>query len=831
MKTRTDRTQSVFAVLALLGMLLPAYSSTFGATPTLSRIMPRGAQRGTEITVVFSGSRLKDARSVFYYRNGIETTKIEPVNDKSVKIHLKIAPDAPLGEHPMRVRTATGVTELRTFYVGPFPTIAEKEPNSEFAKPQPIKINSTVTGVVQNEDVDYYVVDARKGQRLSAEVEAIRLGVTMFDCYVSIMDAKRFDLAASDDSSLLLQDPVTSIIVPEDGKYIIQVRESSYAGNGNCLYRLHVGTFPRPMVIYPPGGKIGQDLELKYIGDVKGDLTRKIKLPNSPESHYGVFVDHEGQTPPSPNYLRVSTFDNVLEKEPNDNRKQSTVTDLALPVALNGIIEKKGDQDWFRFKAKKGQQFNVRVYARALRSPLDPVLNIYYAGGARVVGNDDQGGPDSQVRFKVPKDGEYELRVTDHLGNGGPNYIYRVEFNAIKPSVYTHIPAYDREPRGQTRQWVVVPRGNRFVTWVRVNRSNFGGDMKLAFENLPKGITAHADTIAGNVDRVPVVFEAAADAPIEGSLADIVATHADPKQKISGKFHQNVNLVFGSPNNTVYYRTDVKKLAVTVAEESPFKIRIIEPKAPIVRNGTMGIRVVAERKKGFTKAITLRLLWRPPGIGARGSISIPAGKNEAVYSINANGSAPTRTWKIAVLGYADGGHGTVWVSSQLANLSVTTPYVGMKIEMAAAEQGKPAEIVCKLDQHKPFQGNARVILHGLPARVTAETREKQITKDDKEVVFAVKTDPKSPAGQHKSLFCQIIITEQGEPVNHSVGGGGILRIDPPPPPKKKKPKPAPKPAAKKVVKKPEPKKAVKRLTRLEKLRLEAQERAKEAQEK
>ena len=41
-------------------------------------------------------------------------------------------------------------------------------------------------------------------------------------------------------------------------------------------------------------------------------------------------------------------------------------------MALNGVISKPGDVDYFRFKAKKGQTFDVHCYARRLGSPLDP---------------------------------------------------------------------------------------------------------------------------------------------------------------------------------------------------------------------------------------------------------------------------------------------------------------------------------------------------------------------------------------------------------------------------------------------------------------------------
>ena len=48
-------------------------------------------------------------------------------------------------------------------------------------------------------------VEAKKGQRISAEIEAMRLGATLFDPYIAILDAKRFELAISDDAALLGQ--------------------------------------------------------------------------------------------------------------------------------------------------------------------------------------------------------------------------------------------------------------------------------------------------------------------------------------------------------------------------------------------------------------------------------------------------------------------------------------------------------------------------------------------------------------------------------------------------------------------------------------------------
>ena len=99
--------------------------------------------------------RLGDAKEIFYYQPGITTVSLSRVDDNNVKAKLKIAADAPLGLHDLRVRTATGISELRTFSVGALKEVSEVEPNNDFAAPQPIPMNVTVNGVADNEDVDY----------------------------------------------------------------------------------------------------------------------------------------------------------------------------------------------------------------------------------------------------------------------------------------------------------------------------------------------------------------------------------------------------------------------------------------------------------------------------------------------------------------------------------------------------------------------------------------------------------------------------------------------------------------------------------------------------
>src|SRR5258706_342833 len=130
-------------------------------------------------------------------------------------------------------------------------------------------------------------ISPSRGQRISAEIEAMRLGRAAFDPYLVIHDGAGAVLAAADDTALLMQDSFLSLIAPKDGTYIIQVRETSYGGSGDFQYRLHVGTFPRPTAVYPAGGPAGETLSVKFLGDPAGEFSQAIKLPAQPREKFG----------------------------------------------------------------------------------------------------------------------------------------------------------------------------------------------------------------------------------------------------------------------------------------------------------------------------------------------------------------------------------------------------------------------------------------------------------------------------------------------------------------------------------------------------------------
>ena len=800
------------ACAALLALASFA-SSAPAAAPSLGSIAPYGAQRGTEVDVFFNGARFTDAQEVLFYYPGITCSALEVVNDNQVKTHLVIAPDCRLGIHAMRVRTASGISELRTFSVGALPDAAEVEPNNDFAQPQKINLDCTVTGVADNEDVDYYLVEAKKGERITAEVEGIRLGITFFDPYVSIMDMGRLELAGSDDSALLWQDAVASIVAPEDGTYVVQVRESSFAGNGACVYRMHVGRFPRPTATVPAGGRWGQTADVRWLGDVNGEVTQQVVLPASASANFGLFAQDALGIAPSPNVFRMGDLDNTIEIEPNNSVAQATPFEA--PRALNGVISEAADIDFYRFAAKAGQAFDVRVHARGIRSPLDSVVVVYNADGGGITSNDDSGGPDSYVRFSAPADGDCLVSVTDHLGKGGPDYAYRIELAPVAPTLTMGLP----ERQQYVDMTVSVPVGNRTAFLVSAGRADWGGDLNVELQGLPPGVTMETVTMPANQTIVPVLLTAPAGTALAGALPDVVGRPVDPTLgSVVGHLVQETGLVRGQ-NNILVWGHKADRMALAVTEESPFTIDIVQPNVPLVRGGSMNLKVVATRKEGFTAPIAIQMLYNPSGVGSGYSSVIPEGQNEATIPLNADGGAEIKTWKIAVMGTATVGNGPVIVSTQLANLEIAEPFLSFAFNAAAAEQGQETELVINVTRNKEFAGPAMVQLVGLPNEVTTEPAE--ITQDSVELIFKIKTTMNSPEGRHQTLLCVAVVTANGEPITHTLGTGE-LRIDVPLPPKVEAapmPTPEPIPMPEAVAEAP----PMKRLTRLEQLRLEREQ--------
>ncbi len=802
---------------ACLGVVSFAFGSFAFADPRAQHCLPHGAQRGTEAKFVITGQQLDDAQEVMLYDKGMEIVSMtvpadEKRKGKELDVVVKIAADCPLGAQRMRIRTATGQSDILNLWVCPLPVVDEKEPNTEFAKSQPIELEKTIHGLITNEDVDYFAFDAKQGDRVNIEVVGLRLGVSssgnFFDPYIAILDEKKFEVATSDDTPLGWNDSSISFVAPADGRFTIELRDVSYNGDGNAYYLMHVGKFPLPTAIYPLGGKAGETVNVQFLGDPLGDFTRPFVVPQpGDESLAYVEAGNDTGVAPSKFPFRVSPLDNVLEQEPNDSVKEAIAAPA--PGAWNGRLEKPGDVDFFKFPAKKGQVFDINVYGRRLRTAIDAVLVIRKADGNGLASNDDNRNPDSYVRFTAPADGEYIAEIRDQLKGGGPGYTYRIECTPVTP----RITATTAEIRRYVLPHFAIPQGGAHGYQMTVGKQDVGGAVRMLAENLPKGVTLDMPAEWASDGTLPFVLRAAADAPLAGSWATINVECGDPAKPdtlAKAALQQEPMLVRGR-NAERMWTEHQERMPVVVTNAAPFKVRIEPPKTPIVQNGGCSLKVIVERAPEYKEAINILLLQNPPGCSSNTAAQIPKDQNEAIITLNAASNAATRTSPIAVRAFADINGRTIETCSEFVPLTVEAPFVKFEFEQAAVVQGKETQLLVKVEKRVDWEGEADVTLVGLPAKT--EAAPLKLTKDQKELVFTVKTAPDTPPGTTKGVLCQVQLPMNGEKIAHSLGTGR-LRVDPPP---KEAPPVVAKPA--------EPAAAPpKPISRLEQLRLEQKAR-------
>jgi hypothetical protein len=765
-----------------LACALAAAGSVRAADPAVSSFTPYGMQRGSEAEWVIRGTGLANVKEFLFYTPGFEVKKLEASGEDTLKATIAARPDAPLGVHAFRLRSTTGVSNLRVFTLGPFPEVAEKEPNNEPRQAQALPLNVTASGVVQAEDVDHFVVELKAGQRLTAELEGLRLGTTFFDPLLTILSIDGQTLARSDDAPLVQQDCLVSLVAPHDGKFLVQIRDVAYGGSGGAVYRLHIGNFPRPTAVYPPGGRPGETLTVQWLGDAAGPFEQAVTLPTDGRGEAQIVAQDAHGTAPSPNVVRVSDLAYVNELEPNGEVKTATAGPTA-PLAFHGIVQDPGDVDFFKFSAKKGQQFDVRVLARKpLRSPLDALLSVHNAQGGTIANNDDTGGPDSYARVTIPADGDYFVSVRDQLKGGGRDYVYRVEVTEVKPALVMRLP----ERRQYISTTLVVPKNNFNAVMVAAQRQNFGSPLEVTFEGLPPGMSFIAPPIKEGMSEIPVLFSAAADAQPAGALVGIVGKSTDPKVPVEGRLDQRTMLVRGQ-NNVDVWGHNADRMATVLAEEIPYTIEIVPPKAPLVRGGSLDLKVVARRAPEFKDPISLRMLYNPPGVASSGFISIPEGQSEAIIPLTANGNAALGTWQITATGRSGrfdrnrtGPDEAMRCSTPFADLVVAEPYHKVTFPKSAVEQGKEIEVRVKLEHLRPFEGTAKAELAGLPANTS--TAAVEFTKETSELVFKVAATKDAKPGRYRSLVCVTKFQLDGDTVTHTLGGGE-LRVDAPLPAK------------------------------------------------
>ena len=822
----------------------PGLSARGGQCFHIERVSPRVGQRGTTVEVTIQGGSLAKPQEVIFYRPGIravgleELPKLEPIIDlyhgggieEQLKCRFEIAPDCPLGEHPFRIRTATDLTTLGTFHVSPFPCIDEGElapkdhtndhTNDSRETALAVSPNVTVRGRIgrgPKGDIDFYRVPVKAGERLSVEVDSVRIGErhygdSEFDLSLKIYDEAGRVIATNDDNPFHLQDPLVSLKMPRDGVAFLEVRRSSFDGGKEEPYCVHIGTFRRPLAAFPAGGPAGTTLPIRLIGDPLGDTEEAIAVPREP----GTF-EYYGDAP-SPLLLRSSGYPNVLE----DPAAEATQIGQ-LPVAVNGILDTPGDSDVFRLSVKKfnpsnghGDRLRVRVFAATFGAPLDPSIRIRAIdqtgkpGELELEADDTQfhkdrdifgthfraGGGlketlDPSIIWEPKADGDYLLSVQDSNGRGGPTGVYRIEIEpagvSSPQSIYFCFWPGNDWVESAKQSSLAIPQGNRWTVNLFQNFGhgcNWPQPFELVARGLPAGVTMIAPPMQpANATAWPVQFVADATAAPGAAVITLEAKAVDPaKTPVTAHAQQNIPYI-NHPGGDALRTVRLDRFVLAVTMPAPFSIDIPPPSAALVRGGELAIPVKITRRPGFDEPVEFSVGYAPPGVGTPPVDTIAAGQTEATVRISAEANAPVGVGQLVVIANTTSGPtretgvGRRRVSSQIVPLTIAEPFVELASQPESVRRGERKRYLWTVQQKTPFEGQATAKLLGLPKGVNVIEPLPTITKDSKEIVFTIEATDDALLGAVSGLGCELMVKAAGQEIRQRAGKG-TLRIDP-----------------------------------------------------
>ncbi|MCH2206410.1 MAG: hypothetical protein MK132_11130 [Lentisphaerales bacterium] len=762
--------KNLLIVLFILAVL------SVSAQPRPQYLIPCGGVRGQEIEVKVTGNNLQTITDVLFYDEGLSLVKIIEAKPKALKMRLKIADNCQLGSHHIRLFGKANFSEVLIFTVGQFPVHTEKEDNGSIEKAEKIALNTTIDGIIKNEDIDYFSVDLKKGQELSAEVEINRLShrrngtqtASYFDTHISIVDKSGYILKDKDDTPLTKLDPHMQFIAPADGIYYLVIRSSEFSGHNDARYRLHVGNFPRPLAAYPAGGKPGENKEVSMILENGSNFKQTVKVPTKPGINF--LQTKRGKLySPTPILFQTDSAPSFLEKEKNDEKKD--VKDFpAYPVTFDGIIEKPGDIDWWAFKAKKGANLRIAVHSHKIGCGLDSVLEIYNEKGQRRKLQDDSGSPDSVINYKAEYDGNFFVRIKDQLNGGKPHFVYRIQVTEKPKSISVSLPS--ASDNNQLGQEIRIHKGGKSIYQLLVNRDGSTGKDTLKIDNLPAGVFYKLLHAPQGKTKIPVLFEAKSDAPQSFKLSPV---EISSENKLKGNLKQQIVMVKGR-NNRPYAKYDADKLAIGVFDQTPFKISIDKQALPLPQLGYVQAKVKIERIGDFKGVVKVRLAYKIDGMSAIDQMTLKPDQKEILYTINANGGTPVGDWPVVFT--AEAGHKGIdyILASSEHVIKVIPSFFNVKMSMQSFPQKDNGTLDIDLEHLQNFEGKVKVQLHGIPGGMTA--KELTFGKNAKKISFPVTIAEKTRRGQHKNSFLALSIPYAGGYVKQNIRTNEAIRIDP-----------------------------------------------------
>ena len=565
------RVISLTSILTGMAMEVQAQSVCL-PLPRLLSIQPMGGRVGTSLDVTISGENLENPGELIFEHPGIQSVAKKDANGNLLanQYTLQIAPDLPVGLYEARITSRLGISSARIFSVGSLPEVNQTAGNTTLATATALPVPSVCNSVVSPRAIDFYTFDAQAGKRYMIQCGSRGID-SKLDPVVILADANGGDLVAQRTGDVI------DFVAKVSGKHTIKVHELTFKGGPGYFYRLTLQELP---------------------------------------------VD--APAPSFPSTRNVSAFSwpptGLVANAAMNEQEEIDVQRVTLPLDVQGRFFPAADVDTYEFKGNQGDTWWIEVASERLgrptdatvlvqmqkadsqqwvdvaelsdiASPMKPSSNGYAYDGPPF----DGGSTDVLGKLEIKETGNYRITVSDLFGGTRKDArnIYRMVVRKAQPDFAVVSWGLHMELRNGDRNALSKPLALRAgstvaLEVVAVRRDGFEGEISLAMDGLPAGVSAAGLKIPAGKMRGIVLLTASQDAVQALSNATLTATAVVGETSVTHpvQMAQMVWPIVDSWSEIPATRLVAGiPVSVTTSEVSPLSIAPVEKKIYEIKQG------------------------------------------------------------------------------------------------------------------------------------------------------------------------------------------------------------------------------------------------------
>ncbi len=717
---------------------LTGWASLASAQPTITLTTPLAVKPGQPNDLKLHGANLAGPTQFWASFPGESVLSpdvmMNGMNAAECVYRVTVPSDVPVGIYGLRLATAGGASALRLITVDDLPSVAQAAGNGTPAGAQALTLPVAVDGQVASLAQHYFKFTAAAGQQITFEVLARRIGSAL-DPMIRLLDAKGRELAYSDDVPGLRSDSRLCYLFKDAAEYLIELRDIRFQGSGNHFFRLRIGDFPCVTVPYPMAVKKGAPATVNFAGLNLDGVQPAVVTYAADAPFEWASVGAKRANGASSNFalLGVSTRDEFIETEPNDDPKTPNRIDLA--TGINGRFDKPGDIDHFVFTAKQGQAMTFTGITRRQGSPASLMMRLLNAQGGQIAAKEDFGAIDPTFDATFPADGDYTLALQDLHRQGGAQFAYRVIATPLQAG-------FTLSASADTTN--VVTGGTTLIT-VTAARKNYAGAINVSAIDLPAGVTSHPTVIGPGRNAAVLTLRGAPDAAAgKIALAKIIGQAKVGEADVT-------EVASTSPALTTLFnglpwppQNLTQSFAIGVAPKAVISLRAEPPEIIFGKDLSATVKLIVERQEKFDEQIVVAVT--PPADGLPAGITaavkpIVKGTNEIDIVFAANAQAPDGEFTAVLVGTINQNNVNTAQPAPGIKLKLRSAFnVAVKLEADKIARGGMLKGKVTLDRNPAFKGPVTLTLLNLPKGVTAAPATVAEGQTEAEIALTIAAD-------------------------------------------------------------------------------------------